>query len=192
MGSDTKCQSPWGTGPYKSNRGLASFRPPVYVSGMDLGTLVAFHKSWLGKTPKHTPKSLWVAPQQIQLYSAFPNARGFSSKDKDETLFLGTLVLVLAQSRPGSRNRVFLLVPRSHTKWVWAQIESIARYMVRARKDNAEGIELVKDVLGQVFVCETPYNMQDEPARWASFGFCKDDPLLPEWVTSSLIEVSDG
>lgn len=154
--------------------------------------LVAFHKGWFGKDPEHTPKSLWVLPPQQRLYNAFPEARGFSSSDEDISLLLGALIVALAQTKPKSTQRVLLLVPKVHTRWVLVQMKAVARYLIRARKHNPESVELVRNVFGQVFLYGTPHKQPDEPARWASFGFRKDDPLIPQWCRDGLLEADDG
>lgn len=158
---------------------------PVYISSMDL---VAFHRSWFGKSLDRTPEAFRASSRQIKLYNAFPDARGVSGKDFDEEMFLGTFVLTLAQTRPKSERRVFMITPRTHMNWIWKQMEKIVRYMVRCRRHDPEGIALVKDVTRQVFLCGTPFQMPGEPAYWSVFGFRKDE-TLPSWVQKALIDV---
>ena len=153
--------------------------------------LVAFHHRLLGQDSTRTPKAFRIYPQQAQLYTKFPNCRGFSSKDLDEGLFLAALVLAVAQTDPDTDRRVFLVVPRSHMKWVWAQMEVTLRYMIHCRRRDPLGIAFVKEMSRQIFLCGTPLQMPGEPAWWATFGFHADD-LVPDWVRKALIEVRDG
>jgi len=156
--------------------------------GMDL---VSFHRGWLGIDPERTPKEFLVSPQQICLYGAFPKARGFSSAEYDPNLFLGVLILALAQMAPKSGHPVFLFTPKVHAEWVTEQMKTVARYMIRTRKNTPGGVDLVKDVLSRIYLNTRPFQTPVEPARWAAFGLQKKD-ALPSWITEGLIEVPRG
>jgi hypothetical protein len=153
--------------------------------GMDL---VSFHRGWLGIDPERTPKEFLVSPRQTYLYGAFPKARGFSSAERDPDLFLGVLILALAQIAPNSGQPVFLFTPKVHDAWVTEQLRTVARYMIRTRKDTPGGVALVKDVLGRVYLNNRPFQTPVEPARWVAFGLQKKD-ALPSWIIEGLIEV---
>ena len=149
--------------------------------------LVSFHRSWLGKDPDHTPRTFWVSPRQIELYQAWPEAKGVSSKEMEEDLFVGALILLLAQTRPESKKKVSLVLPFSHKEWAVGQMNKVVRYMIRCRRKDRRGVALVKDVIGQIYMHHMPNQMTDEPARWAALGFRKNDDI-PEWMSESLLE----
>jgi hypothetical protein len=150
--------------------------------------LVSFHKDWLGRDPERTPKDFRVTPQQVCLYEAFPKAKGFSSDEHEFGLFLGVFILALAQTKCQSAQPVYLVTSKVHADWVVAQMQTIARYMVRTRKNLPNGVGLVQDVLGQVFLNLRPIQTPVEPARWVAFGLRKEAPL-PTWIVNGLIDV---
>jgi hypothetical protein len=148
--------------------------------------LVSFHRYWFGKDPNCTPDEYIVTPKQVQLYEAFPEARGFSSTEKDFSLFLATFVLVLGQIRPNIPDRAALIVPKGKVDWSLNQMKQIVAYMLEVRKGQPENRELVRDVVRKVFIYRDPLRIEGEPKNWAAFGLCKDK-YLPHWISDRLI-----
>lgn len=153
--------------------------------------LVSFHRNWFGKDPIRTPSSFLVRPEQIELYEAWPKARGLSNKEKDPSIFVATLVLALLQTRPKSSGKVLLITPPTHRQWVLEQMKSVVRYMVRCRKNNPNGIATVKDVASQIYLYHTPSQIFTEPAKWVSFGFDSLDADVPSWMSNALLTNSE-
>lgn len=169
--------------------GVVQVLPLVYVSDMDL---VAFHRGWFGKNPDHTPKSFQVTPRQTYLYREYPKVKGYSDNRQDVELFIGALVIALAQTDPSAEHEhlVYILTPPVLSPWVDSQTIAIARYLIRSRRTSPKGIELVRKVFHQIVPCGFPHKMP-EPARWSSFGFLKEDSLIPPWLAAGLAEVSN-
>lgn len=149
--------------------------------------LVAFHQNWLGKDSQHTPIQYQVGAKQVELYAAWPQARGISTKERDPELFVAAFILALAQTKPEDDRRVFLITPRSYIPWVKQQMETVARYMIQCRKKSPEGIDIVKAVCKQIYLCDNPFKLVEPPARWVALGF-KIGEVMPQWVSEALIE----
>ncbi len=150
--------------------------------------LISFHRSWLGKDPQHTPAPYLITPRQIKLYESWPQARGTYSEKGDVDLFVATFILTLAQTKPGDNRKVFFLTPRSHAPWVREQMAILVRYLIRCRRRSPKGIQVVKDVVKQIYLSDKPFKFVDPPEHWVVFGFSAKG-VMPPWIAESLVEI---
>lgn len=151
--------------------------------------LVVFHQGLLGRDPNRTPAVFHVSDLHRRLYDAYPAARGFSTpptEGRHEGRFLATLVLALAQTKPGDDRKVYLFVPRFHEPWARTRIEGVARHTIRCRKKDAVGVRAMQAIFRQLTPCGD-FAQVSEPDYWVAFGFSLAGKL-PDWIGRRLIE----
>ena len=111
--------------------------------------------------------------------------RGFDSRDPDDgDTFQGALALALFQTE--GQQKVYLLVPKAQQEKIFRWLKLVARQLIRARRDNAEHVEAIRDLFRYLIMQSRVLQFPDEPPRWVSIGFCSTDPL-PEWMKGRLL-----
>ena len=133
---------------------------------------------------------------QDRLYKAFPAMRGFSSRQREEPLFQAILALALFQASSMTKDHpaheVFVFVPTVTRQWFVGLMRENTK-SIFGRLRNKQSVKLLEHV-GLLFhqrrVGDQPGVLPNEPERWASFGFLKDDKGVPEWMGSKLLESS--
>jgi hypothetical protein len=156
--------------------------------------VAVFHQAFLGRDSEHTPAVFRLTDRQRQLYDAFPTARGFSVAIDEEPsgeLFLATLVLALAQTKPSKGRRVYLFTPRVNERWIISQTQGLVRYAARTRKGDTKALRWLREAFGQLTI-SWRFLQMEEPAHWTAFNLHHKAPYLPDWLRDSLIEANHG
>lgn len=136
------------------------------------------HKILLGKDP---------TPAQLELYSRYPDVRGFSERSLDVEKLEAAVVAGLTSGKP--TDRVLLLAPVAHEVWVLDGINSIAAVMFERAKQQRDPVAFAKGLstlFQKLVVLGRLLQITTEPEHWVSFGFSKEDPL-PEWMPAKMI-----
>jgi len=136
-----------------------------------------------------------VAPSVVQarLYSAFPQARGYSSSALDPERFDATLIMALVQTyRKGTlptNPDVLFFVPASHEQWAIGTLkESITRMFTCLKGQHRQDVaKTLSALFKHIHLGNRVLQFVDAPARWAAFGFTDADPI-PAWLRSGLVE----
>ena len=156
--------------------------------------MARFHQAFLGHDPEHTPTVFRLTDQHRQLYEAYPQARGFSTPldaEPSEERVLATLVLSLAQTKPGKDRHVYLLTPRQNEQWLMLQLQGLARYAARKRKGDVKALRWLREAFSQLTLSWLFLQME-EPAHWTAFNLHHEAPYLPDWLRDGLIETNHG
>ena len=145
-----------------------------------------FHRAFLGEEPSE---------RQRLLYGAFPEKRGFASREKDTSLFEATLVLALVQAFPskqgGELDQSFLFMPASLAEWTGEQIGTCATRMfhVLKGKKSVAGAKMLAQLINHVSSGSRVLQLRTVPEKWAAFGFDGSEPL-PDWLRSRLVDTT--
>ena len=136
------------------------------------------HAILLGKDPTSV---------QQQLYSRYPEVRGFSDHALDPERLEAAVVAALTTGK--ANERVLLLAPVSHEVWVLDGINDVAARMFercKMQRDPAAFARGLGTLFQKLLVAGRLLQLPAEPPYWVSFGFSIEDPL-PEWMTGRLI-----
>jgi hypothetical protein len=141
------------------------------------------HKILLGKDPTSV---------QQQLYSRYPEARGFSDRALDSEKLEAAVVSALTTGK--ATDRVLLLAPVHHEVWVLDGINEVAARMFercKLQRDPALFAKGLGTLFQKLLVAGRLLQLPSEPPHWISFGFATEDPL-PEWMAGRLIDQSSS
>jgi len=136
------------------------------------------HRTLLGKEPTET---------QVQLYSRFPEFRGFSDQTLDPEILEAIVILGLTFGTV--QERVFVLAPVVHENWVLAEFNKVTDLVFNEVKKHPNRAGVAK-AYGMMFkklaLMGRLLQFKEEPARWVSFGFSAEDPI-PDWMPPRLL-----
>lgn len=136
-------------------------------------------------------------PEQKRLYEAFPHVRGYADKALNVERFQAAVALALAQTKQNAKttDRVLLLAPAAHEKWVIEQFNVLADRIFSHCKslpwESSKKITLARaygQMFKHVFIFGKLLQLPEDPKLWTIFGFDKDDPL-PAWASARLLAV---
>lgn len=147
-----------------------------------------FHRTLFGNGSK-APEGFQLSDVHKALYDAFDaeGKHGFSSASLLPDRFLATIVLALALT-DGIRP-VYVAIPKRHFKWALDQVENIARQVMRIRKKDKGGINIMRAAFGQLRMTSDILK-EPEPDRWVMFGFANGD-IVPPWAEGRLLELEE-
>jgi hypothetical protein len=152
------------------------------MSSRTVTPLAAKHRTLLGKEPTAI---------QEQLYTRFPEFRGFSDRDLDSDKLEAVIVLGLLYGTV--TEKVFVLAPVAHERWVLDHFNAVCDRVFEGCKKEKNRAHIAK-VYGLMFkklmLTGRLLQFQDEPTHWVSFGFAVGD-VLPDWMGSRLLPSSD-
>lgn len=148
-----------------------------------------FHRDLLGHHKGRTPEEFWLSDTYSALYTAYEERqlRGFSSTARDPMKFAATFVLALCLTEV--IHPVYLAVPKHQVTWVVGQVENVGRYIFRQRKNDKDGVLVLRRAFQQIRAIPLALGFP-EPERWVMFGFQNTDPL-PPWAQGQLLEHSE-
>lgn len=139
-----------------------------------------WHRTMLGLEPTE---------QQSKLYNSYPKYRGIADPALDPKV--AEAILILALSSGFAQDKVLVLAPLSHEKWVLSQVNQLVvqtfqhckmRTLDQAKREIAAYTQLFKKLQLTGRLLQLP----KEPQHWVSFGFTLQDPL-PEWMRPRLL-----
>ena len=139
----------------------------------------------------HTILSAEPSQEQMKLYDAWPNFRGFSDRSLDPAVVEAVIILALRSGK--AEDRVLLLAPAEIEGWVLERFESLALRCFeghRSRENAAEMINGFTRLFRKIVLTGRVLQLQEEPLYWMSFGFCEVDPL-PSWMAGRLLKRSE-
>lgn len=158
-----------------------------FLAAMDITTdrLRKMHVHLLGGEP---------TTDQAALYDKFPENRGYNDTALNEERFTAVVVLTMSQAIL-QKDRVLLLAPLPHEKWVVGQFNGVADRIFAVCKKlpgSHEGrVKLARgygEAFKRIFIFGRLLQLPEPPKWWASFGFAASDPV-PEWVKTALVPV---
>ena len=133
------------------------------------------HRVILGKEP---------TPEQVRLYTKFPEFRGFSGLELDEERAEATILLALTF---GTRqDRVLFCAPSAHEDWVVGQFNKAADLAFAHCKTLNNKVviaQFYRDLFAKVLLVGNL--LPSEPTHWVAFGFLKDP--TPDWMSKRLL-----
>jgi hypothetical protein len=126
--------------------------------------------------------------QQSQLYDSYPKYRGIADPTLDPKI--AEAILILALQSGFAQDRVMVLAPLKHERWVLDQFDQLVtrtfaeckKHPKQIRQSVAGYTQLFKKVQLMGRLLQLPR----EPQYWVSFGFTQEDPL-PEWMPQRLL-----
>lgn len=153
--------------------------------------LVERHKKLLYREP---------TPEQLSLYGAAPQKRGFASTrfltpEQAASLFEAVFVYALSQTFVAKDNEepnaVYLFIDPALENWVIGQVQAVVRHIFSLCKQQENGVrkarhlgQLIKKVMvGSRLPAGSP-----PPDHWAVFGI-DPNPKLPIWLRDAIIPV---
>lgn len=138
-----------------------------------------WHRTLLGQEPTEA---------QSKLYDSYPKYRGIADRTLDPKI--AEAILILALQSGVAQDKVLVLAPLAHEKWMLAQFDQLVdrafavckQYPQHARQMVTGYAQLFKKVqlTGRLL------QLTREPQYWVSFGFSTEDPL-PEWMPQRLL-----
>ncbi len=134
-------------------------------------------------------------PNLVKLYTS--GKAGFSDTALDEERFLAVTMLTLQKTMRKTMltpSRVFLLVPPTHYAWVERHYDDVSAAVFRALrsrpgtlKANGQLAKMIGECFKMVFASVRVLQLPGMPEAWTSFGFSKEDPLIPDWMRGGLL-----
>ena len=141
---------------------------------------IQWHRTMLGQEPTE---------QQSKLYDSYPNYRGIADPALDSKV--AEAILILALSSGLVHNKVAVLAPPQHEKWLIQQFDKVAERTFQHCKTRPAP-QAKSEIFGYVQLFKKlqlmgrPLQLQNEPQYWVSFGFTLESPL-PEWMSPRLL-----
>ena len=136
--------------------------------------LAEFHLKLFGRPPKE---------DQVRLYES--DCLGYDDGDRaNGDRLVAVLGLSLAHTLQG---RTLLLVPSALAREeVLEHVATMARLLVRVRKDCREGLAALRTAMKTLSIADGVLSM-NEPRLWTAYGFHSDMRALPEWLSTRLL-----
>jgi len=147
------------------------------------------HIQLFGKSPPPSEK-------QSSFYS-LPDARGFSTQDRDPALTDAVIIRALAQVRTDKLSeylKVWVIFPNDQREWVIGRIHALATHTMTRLQP------ILKDEKGKLAIAHIrrwlealqigpleAWKGAGAPDRWVSYGYLKEDSTVPEWCRKGLV-----
>jgi hypothetical protein len=155
---------------------------------MKFKELNIFHDKILGRTPKD--RRYRATPRQKKLYRGYVNEdrRGFACMERDEELFIATLVLALRQVQfkgETDLHPVILAVPKALDAWAFSVSKDFYRAVLKRFRGDVTMAHLMRKAFEKLLwehrVLQIP-----EPPRWVAYGFDYTFPV-PSWMEGRFV-----
>lgn len=130
---------------------------------------------------------------QSLLYEGYPNVRGYSDPEANETRFAA--VTTLAMALAFDHDHVLFLVPPAHKGWTMERFRIVrnafftrCKTMPGSQEGRVRLAETFRQNFKRFYIVERPLQLSKAPPAWVAFGFDAQDPV-PEWLRSGLLSV---
>ena len=147
-----------------------------------------FHEKILGRTPMD--RRFQASPRKRKLYRGYVNEghRGFACMERDEELFIATLVLALRQVQfKGEKNLhpVILAVPKALDDWAYSVSKDLYRAVLKRFRRDVTMTRLMRKAFDRILWEHRVLHIP-EPTRWVAYGFDYSFPV-PSWMEGRLV-----
>ena len=117
---------------------------------------------------------------------------GFSVQGQNPLLMDATLLLGIARTLSPEElplrpcRKVVMLVPRVYKDFAASRVNTLARTTLDRFPGSPKLLPFIKASLLLLQTETSPLQVQEEPPSWVAYGFLKDSPLTPRWVSDRL------
>jgi hypothetical protein len=147
--------------------------------------LAQYHETLMGVPPDE---------DQLKLYQAAPESRGFLEIDRNRRRLLAVVIMALWLAQPveGSQTcrKVLLIFPPTHEKWALETIRVVAKHVLSRASLDAPFYNVLVSCISSLQMGSRIFGI-DEPDLWVTYGFVPSAPV-PEWLKRKVLEVPDA